>query len=337
MLSRGEMSVNNGAVDTTVKTSGLVPGLFLEGLQAEETVKFFQNNGVDANFQAFEHAILIGLAWALEIPPAILLLSYSSNYSASQGEVSEFKIYLYKEQMRFAYGNNDKIYQEWFLSMVLLNKIEAKSYLQAVADPMKWDISRAWTMCDWSGSVKPSSDMLKITNAYLKQIEGGLNTNERACRELTNQKFSKVARKLRRENQMKADYMRPLLELEKEFANTGSVEAVEGEPQALSEAEQAAEKAQAAKTFADAYGVGVRAGTTTPQTDDEKAFRELLGLPVMSKDVIKKWKYEHGTRQPITLAVESANDDPENKTNEPKDTSDDPIEDDQDDTEGTEQ
>jgi hypothetical protein len=62
--------------------------------------------------------------------------------------------------------------------------------------------------------------------------------------------------------------------------------------------------------------VGVRAGTTTPQTDDEKAFRELLGLPAMSADVLKKWKYENGTRQPITLAVESANDDPENKTNE---------------------
>jgi capsid protein len=314
---RGEISVNNGATDPTVKTSGLVPGLFFEGLQPDETVKFFQNNGVDANFSAFEQAILVGLAWALEIPPSILILSYSSNYAASQGEISEFKIYLRKEHVRFAYGNNDKIYQDWFLSMVLLNKIEARGYIEAVANPAKWDIARAWTLCDWSGAVKPSSDVLKVTNAYLKQIEGGLNTHERSCRELTGQKYSKVIRRLKKENQMKADAMRPLLELEAEFSNQSSDTGnVENNETVKSDSEIAEETARAAKVFADAYGVGVRAGTTTPQTADEKAFRKLMGLPVMSADTIKKWKFEHGTRQPITLAQEADNDDPENRQNE---------------------
>lgn len=56
------------------------------------------------------------------------------------------------------------------------------------------------------------------------------------------------------------------------------------------------------KAEADAYGVGVRAGVITPQTDDEKAFREKLDLPAMSTEVQKVWKEDDkGARRPITL------------------------------------
>jgi hypothetical protein len=111
--------------------------------------------------------------------------------------------------------------------------------------------------------------------------------------------------------------MRPLLELEAEFSNQSSDTGnVENNETVKSDSEIAEETARAAKVFADAYGVGVRAGTTTPQTADEEAFRKLLGLPVMSADVLKKWEFEHGTRQPITLAQEADNDDPENRQNE---------------------
>jgi hypothetical protein len=39
-----------------------------------------------------------------------------------------------------------------------------------------------------------------------------------------------------------------------------------------------------AKAASDAYGVAVRAGVITPQTDDEEAFRKRLSLPPMSSD-----------------------------------------------------
>ena len=51
----------------------------------------------------------------------------------------------------------------------------------------------------------------------------------------------------------------------------------------------------------DSYGVGVRAGALTPMTDDEAAFREVAGLPKMSKDVARSWKEDKGTRRPITI------------------------------------
>jgi lambda family phage portal protein len=56
------------------------------------------------------------------------------------------------------------------------------------------------------------------------------------------------------------------------------------------------------KREADAYGVGVRAGTITPQTDDEEYFRTRFGLPKMSAEAKDAWKKDKGTRRPITLA-----------------------------------
>jgi lambda family phage portal protein len=52
----------------------------------------------------------------------------------------------------------------------------------------------------------------------------------------------------------------------------------------------------------DAYGVGVRAGSITPQMDDENTFRKQLGLPPLGPEGQEAWKKDKGTRRPITLA-----------------------------------
>lgn len=56
-----------------------------------------------------------------------------------------------------------------------------------------------------------------------------------------------------------------------------------------------------AKIEMDAYGVGVRAGAITPNTEDENFFRQKLNLPSASSDVMKAWEKDEGTRRPITL------------------------------------
>jgi hypothetical protein len=55
------------------------------------------------------------------------------------------------------------------------------------------------------------------------------------------------------------------------------------------------------KAFVDAYGVGVRAGTITPQEDDEKFVRQFLGLPDENSFVTQTWVDDGGARRPITL------------------------------------
>ena len=51
----------------------------------------------------------------------------------------------------------------------------------------------------------------------------------------------------------------------------------------------------------DSYGVGVRAGSITPQTADETAFRTEAGLPSVSPAVMAAWEKDGGYRRPITL------------------------------------
>lgn len=56
---------------------------------------------------------------------------------------------------------------------------------------------------------------------------------------------------------------------------------------------------QAAKNRADVYGIAVRAGLVTPQAEDEEAFRQSFGLPLMSAATLASWS---DPRRPITLA-----------------------------------
>ncbi len=51
----------------------------------------------------------------------------------------------------------------------------------------------------------------------------------------------------------------------------------------------------------DSYGVGVRAGSITPQTIDEEEFRKESGLPPMSPAAISNWDESDGVRRPTTL------------------------------------
>lgn len=60
-------------------------------------------------------------------------------------------------------------------------------------------------------------------------------------------------------------------------------------------------KFESLKGLFDAYGVGVRAGSITPQTSDEEFFRELAELPDMSNSVEEAWVESDGIRRPTTL------------------------------------
>ena len=55
------------------------------------------------------------------------------------------------------------------------------------------------------------------------------------------------------------------------------------------------------KSKLDGYGVGVRAGSITPQIDDEESLRAEMGLPPMSLAAREAWKRDNGTRRPITI------------------------------------
>lgn len=215
-------------VDTTGETersynaAELIPGLILDELQVGEEPQAFQTQGTTEEFGTFEEAIVQSIAWSLEIPPEILRLTFSNNYSASQAAINEFKIYLNRVRTDFGRGFCQPIYNEWLVSEALLRRVEADGLLEAWRDVTKGPEFAAWTAADWAGHIKPSTDIFKQARGYELLISMGLITRDRASRELTGTKYSKNAAKLRRENEQLSEAREPLASAEAEEASSSA-------------------------------------------------------------------------------------------------------------------
>lgn len=192
----------------------MIPGAVLDELAPGEQPHGFPPTGTDEKFGDFEAAIVQAMAWSLEIPPEILRLSFSSNYSASQAAINEFKLFL--NPVRAAWGDEfcQPIYVEWLLAETLAGRVKADGLLEAWRDPLKYDRFAAWIAADWSGAIKPSVDLVKQANGYQLLVEQGFISRDRATRETTGTKFSKNIKKLKRENDMLAEAMKVIKELE---------------------------------------------------------------------------------------------------------------------------
>jgi len=201
-----------------------LPGMAMDELaQGEEPVSF-DTKRPNVNFAVFEAAILSAIAWANEIPPEILKLAFNSNYSASRMADSEFKIFLNKERSDFADNFTIPRYKEWLVGMVLTDRIQADGLLEAWRDPAKFEIFGAWTDSDWAGAIKPHIDPLKEVNAKIKMVEAGFITRDRASKELTGMKFTRVAKQLKRENQQILEANQVLIDSENQQQMTAVVQ-----------------------------------------------------------------------------------------------------------------
>jgi capsid protein len=194
--------------------AGHVPGLVIDELAPGETPQAFGSTGTDEKYAGFEQAILDGIAWSLEIPPEILKLGFSSNYSASAAATAEFKLYI--EVVRDTWGQDfaQPIYVEWLLAQTLSGRVKADGLLESWRDPSQFEQFAAWVHSDWTSVIKPSIDINKQATGYTKLIEQGLITRDKAAREITGSKYSKNAKKLLMENLALAAANKPIVDLE---------------------------------------------------------------------------------------------------------------------------
>ena len=197
--------------------SNYIPGVVIDEMQTGEKLNMHGGQGTDLNFPAFEESIIQAVAWANEIPPEILKLAFSNNYSASQAAINEFKIYLNRVWCDFGETFCTPIYIEWLISETLNGKITAPGLLQAWRTQSEYDVFAAWVSVEWYGSIKPSTDMLKQGKGSELLLSLGLTTHAREARGATGSKFSKNIKRLKVENTLRAEAMRPMLELQAEF------------------------------------------------------------------------------------------------------------------------
>jgi len=201
----------NTGSNRDVQTSSYMPGMVFQELQHGEKVHSYDTKRPNVNFAVFEEAIINAIAWANEIPPEIMTLGFSSNYSASQAAISEFKMYL--DKVRDDLGDNllAPVYQDFFLSEVLNDNIKATGFLEAYRIG-KWDIVGGWLLSCWAGAIKPTINMLNTLKAYQGYVGEGWITRDRAARDITGMKFSKVVQQLERENRELVAALQPLID-----------------------------------------------------------------------------------------------------------------------------
>ena len=194
-----------------IEFSSQMPGMMLQELQHGEKPTSYDTKRPNVNFGTFEASIINAIAWANEIPPEVLTLAFANNYSASRGAVNEFKLYL--DRIRSGFGEEfcSPIYQDYLLSDVLQGGVKADGLLEAWRTPSQWDKLGAWNLADWAGAIKPSVDLLKEAKAYQLLVSEGWLTRDRAARELTGMKFSKVTQQLGLENEQLVEALTPLI------------------------------------------------------------------------------------------------------------------------------
>lgn len=229
--------------DRSFRTAENIPGLVLDELQTGEEPVYHQVNQQVEGFGVFEQAILQSMAWGAEMPPEILLLSFNSNYSASQAAINEFKMFLNRVRTRFGENFCSPIYEEWLLAQTLMGRVEARGFADAFRAFDQFDTYGAWIACDWSGAIKPAVDLSKLVRGYREMIAEGFITADRASRELTGTKWSKNIKKRGREIQQWVDAMRPLLELQAELARAPQTPAAMRAQKAIGKTLKSVEKA----------------------------------------------------------------------------------------------
>lgn len=212
-------------LDTTTDTHGneisynsleMIPGVIIEGLKPGEKIKALGSQGTDEKFGDFEEALVRAIAWHFEIPPEVLCLSFSHNYSASQAANNEFALFLKRARDGFAKQFCQPAYVEWLIAEVTSGKLEAPQLLESRRTASAYDIVAAWTTTDWAGQVKPAADMLKVVRAYIFMVDNLLTTRSRAMRELTGMKLSRAAKQARKDNELWVWAKEPLKALEPE-------------------------------------------------------------------------------------------------------------------------
>ncbi len=199
------------------KAERMIPGMVVEELQQGEEIVRSGGEGTDTNFGTFEQAIISGIAWANEVPPEILTLAFSNNYSASQAAINEFKIYLNRVWGTWGETFCGPIYNEYVISDCLRGKIQAPGLLEAWRDIGKFDILAAWLQTDWYGSIKPSTDMLKQVKGSDLLVAGGYSTRSREARVTTGTKFTKNIKRLKRENAALVEALSPIYAMQQQY------------------------------------------------------------------------------------------------------------------------
>ncbi len=185
-------------------------GAVISGLAKGEKINSHDTARPNIGGAKFIEAILNLIAASMGIPPSILKLMFSSNYSASRGEIIEFNTGILKNREFFAKQFSKRNYRSWLYCTVTKGDIKAGTYRKALGDDNRL-VKKAWEKCVFTGYIKPHLDPNKETKPLILQIDEGLTTRERSSRALNGTSARLNMKRLIVENKALAEARAPLL------------------------------------------------------------------------------------------------------------------------------
>lgn len=168
----------------------------LNFLEPGEDVKFGAPTHPNTGFDKFVRALYEQIGACLEEPADLLMMSFSSSYSASRAALLEaWKAY----RMRREWLADDfcrPVFELWLTEAVALGRISAPGFL---TDPI---IRQAYLRSEWIGPSQGQLDPVKEVQAATMAIASGLSTGEAEATKLNGSDFRSNVDRLAVENEL---------------------------------------------------------------------------------------------------------------------------------------
>lgn len=164
------------------------------GLNPGETANAVNPARPNVSFDPFMTAILRQIGSALGVPYELLVMHFTSSYSASRAALLEAWKTFRKRREWIAKNFCQVVYEEWLKEAVLLGRLDIKDFEKDVL------IKKAYSSAIWNGPSQGQLDPLKEVNAAILRVDHGLSTRTKETAELNGGDFEQNIRILAREN-----------------------------------------------------------------------------------------------------------------------------------------
>jgi len=148
-------------------------------LAPDEDITIANPNRPNKNFDPFFLAVIRQIGIALGIPYEVLIMHFSSSYTASKAAIETARMF-FEDRREWLSRNFCQPIYEWFLyEAVTRGLLDAPGFFD---DPVKRE---AWCGSTWLGRAPIVLDSVKDANAAEKWIDLGVKTVESVTRETT--------------------------------------------------------------------------------------------------------------------------------------------------------
>ena len=195
--SLGELSniAEEDRIEQDENTLELGSGAIVE-LGPGEKANSLNPSRPNAQFDPFMTAIIRQIGSGLGIPYELLVMHFTSSYSASRAALLEAWKNFRKRREWLAKNFCQVVYEEWLREAILLGRIDINNYEEDIL------IKKAYSNAIWNGPSQGQLDPLKEVKAAVERINNGLSTRTRETAEISGGDFEQNIRIIARENKI---------------------------------------------------------------------------------------------------------------------------------------